>query len=185
MPEPVLARIARGDSAAVAQCLDEFGPLVWSLAQRFSPTHADAEDAVQEIFMDVWKAGARFDPQRGSERAFVATIARRRLIDRSRRAAAQPQLASSDELETIAGAAAGIGGETSSEAEHVAQAFAQLPAEQQRVIELSVLHGLSHSEIARHTGLPLGSVKTHLRRGILRVRDTLGIRAASDARGSA
>lgn len=134
--------------------------------------------------MDIWKGVGRFDPQRGSERAFVATIARRRLIDRFRRASAQPQLTPLEELESIGASADGPSGEISSEAERVAQAFTQLSSDQQRVVELAVLHGLSHSEIARHTGMPIGSVKTHMRRGILKVREWLDIRVAESTGGS-
>ena len=176
MNESVLVRIARGDPAAVAQCLEEFGSLVWALARRLSPNLADAEDAVQDIFTDVWKSAGRFDPRRSSDRAFVATIARRRLIDRLRRHMSRPESALSEELDIAGFAEPGTRGEVSSEAERAAEAVAQLRPEQRRVIELAILHGLSHSEIASRTGLPLGTVKTQLRRGILRARELLGIR---------
>src|ERR1043165_482447 len=78
----LLARVAGGDPRAVRDCIARYGGLVWSIARRFEG--ADAEDAVQEIFLDLWKSAARFDPQIASEPAFVAMIARRRLIDRRR-----------------------------------------------------------------------------------------------------
>ncbi len=183
MSESVLIRIARGDPAAVGECIDEFGSLVWSLARRLSPNRADAEDAVQEVFVDVWKSAGRFDPSQGSEKVFVAMIARRRLIDRLRRNAARPQFAPEESLEDAGFASPGTGGEISSEAERAAQAVAQLGQEQQRVIGLAVLHGLSHSEIAQQTGLPLGTVKTQMRRGILKVREILGIDLGRDDGG--
>jgi len=68
-------------------CLDSFGPLVWSLARKYTPTQADAEDAVQDIFLDLWRSASRYDPERSSEPAFVAMIARRRLVDLRRRRA--------------------------------------------------------------------------------------------------
>jgi len=185
MADPVLIRIARGEAAAVSECIDEFGSLVWSLARRLSPNRADVEDAVQEIFVDVWKSAARFDPNQGSEQAFVATIARRRLIDRLRRHATRPALESAEQLDTIGFAEPGTRGEVSIEAERAAYAVAQLKPEQQQVIELAVLHGLSHSEIAARTGLPLGTVKTQMRRGILRVRELLGVDLAVDTGGGA
>ena len=76
----ILERIAAGDPAAVDDCLRSYGGLVWSLARRFSPNHAEAEDAVQEIFIDVWRSAARFDRQRASENTYITMIARRRLI---------------------------------------------------------------------------------------------------------
>lgn len=175
MNESVLIRIARGEPAAVAECIDEFGPLVWALARRFTPDRAEAEDAVQEVFMGVWQSAARFDPAAGSDKAFIATIARRRLIDRLRRRAQHPAFAPMEELETVGFADPGTAGETSIEAERAAAAIAELKEDQQRVIELAVVHGLSHGEIAARTGLPLGTVKTQMRRGLLRVRELLGI----------
>ncbi len=183
MVDSVLIRIARGESAAVSECIDEFGALVWSLARRLSPNRDDAEDAVQEIFLDVWKSASRFDPVQGSEKVFIATIARRRLIDRLRRHSTRPQFAQEEELDSIGFASPGTSGEISSEAERAAEAVAQLAGDQQRVIELAVLHGLSHSEIATRTGMPLGTVKTQMRRGILKVRELLGVRVSSDDGG--
>ena len=185
MVDSVLIRIARGESAAVSECMSEFGALVWSLARRLSPNRDDAEDAVQEIFMDVWKSASRFDPSQGTEKVFVAMIARRRLIDRLRRNSTRPQFASEDELDALAFAEPGTRGEVSSEAERAAEAVAQLGADQQRVIELAVLHGLTHSEIASRTGLPLGTVKTQMRRGLIKVRELLGIRLSCDEAGGA
>jgi RNA polymerase sigma-70 factor (ECF subfamily) len=112
-------------------------------------------------------------------------IARRRLIDRLRRHAARPESALAGELDIQGFIAPGTTGETASDAERAAAAVARLSPDQQRVIELAVLHGLSHSEIAARTGLPLGTVKTLMRRGILRARELLGIGAAGDEGGGA
>src|SRR3954470_11204914 len=79
---PLLGRVAAGDQQAVRECLARYGGLVWSIARRFEGN--DAEDAVQEIFLDLWRSAPRFDPQLSSEPAFVAMLARRRLIDRRR-----------------------------------------------------------------------------------------------------
>lgn len=179
MPESVLTRIAGGDPAGVAACIDEFGPLVWALARRLSPNRDDAEDAVQEIFMDIWKSAARFDQQLGSDKVFISMIARRRLIDRLRRNAQRPEFASTDELEVTGFADPGTRGEVSIEAERAAAAVAELKPDQRQVIELAVMHGLSQSEIAARTGMPLGTVKTQMRRGLIRVRELLGIEAGS------
>lgn len=173
MADSVLIRMAQGDQAAVAECIDQFGPLVWSIARRLSPRRDDAEDAVQEIFLDVWKSAARFDPAQGSEKVFITTIARRRLIDRLRRHSQLPEFAPTEELDVIGWAEPGTRGEIAIEAERAAMAVAQLKPDQQKVIELAVLHGLSHSEIAARTGMPLGTVKTQMRRGLIQVREIM------------
>lgn len=180
----VLDQIARGDPAGVAACIDEFGSLVWSLARRLSPDPGEAEDAVQEIFVDIWKSAARYDPQKGSAKMFIAMIARRRLIDRLRRRAQRPMFASIEELEVAEFAEPGTQGEICVEAERAAAAVAELSATQQLVIKLAVFHGLSHGDIAGKTGLPLGTVKTQLRRGMIRVREVLGVSPAATAGGA-
>lgn len=176
-PEPVLPRVAAGDASAVAECIDRYGGLVWSLARRFLPASGDAEDAVQEIFMSLWRQAGRFDPARGSEVAFVAVLSRRRLIDRQR-ALARERRGGPGESQTALEHAA----DPSPMAERVEgildagrarDALARLKPEQQRVIALAVLDGLSHPEVAQRTGLPLGTVKTHSRRGLLRLRRLL------------
>ena len=82
---PILPRVAAGEPTALAECMERYGGLVWSIALRLTGSRADAEDAIQEIFIDLWKSAARFDGAVASEKAFVAMIARRRLIDRRRR----------------------------------------------------------------------------------------------------
>lgn len=171
--ELVLERVAAGDSAAVTEIVREYGALVWSLARRMSPTLADAEDAVQEIFLDLWRSAARFDPAVGPETAFVAMIARRRLIDRLRRHRLRPVMASTLELDTVAYADPGTTAEVMADGARAALALGLVNESQQQVITLGVLQGLSHAEIARHTGRPIGTIKTQMRRGIARLRDAL------------
>ena len=86
-----LERIAAGDPLAVDGCLEKYRGLVWSIARRFAGNHADAEDAVQEVFVELWRHAGRFDPAVAAESTFVATVARRRLIDRHRRRGRQPE----------------------------------------------------------------------------------------------
>src|ERR1041385_2281154 len=96
----LLARVAGGDPRAVRDCIARYGGLVWSIARRFEA--ADAEDAVQEIFLDLWKSAARFDGRIASEAAFVAMIARRRLIDRKRTRGRRPTIQPVTELPVVA-----------------------------------------------------------------------------------
>src|ERR1700749_2388107 len=92
MSPSMLERIANGDSAAVRECIDQYGPLVWSIARRLSRTQADAEAATQEIFLDIWRSAARFDASQGSDKVFIAMVPRRRLIDRLRKTSSEPPM---------------------------------------------------------------------------------------------
>lgn len=168
---PLLHAAGKGEPAAIRACLEAFGPLVWSLARRGSPTREDAEDAVQEVFLDLWKSASRYDPRIASEAAFVATITRRRLIDRARarkrRPAAEP--VSEPRLPPSSQASADV----CVEAARAADALGKLRPEQREVLLLATVHGLTHEEIAEARGIPLGTVKAHARRGLLRVRELL------------
>lgn len=172
MASALLERVAAGESAAFAQCMDLYGDLVWSLARRFSTTAADAEDATQEIFLRLWKNAAQFDAARGSEGAFIATLARRLLIDRYRERRRRPVEVAVEDHDPVWTAHEDAG--VSADAQRAASALGQLRPEQQRVIALSVVQGLSQGEIANATGMPLGTVKTLMRRGFLELRERLG-----------
>ena len=175
MAQIILKRIASGDKSAVQECLDTYGGLIWSLARRMSPNSDDAEDAVQEIFIDVWKNAARYDEAQASETTFVAMIARRRLIDRLRKTNRQPNI---DSLEDVLAEPSG-GKDTDIqmyvEAKEAAQAMKNLRPEQRQILHLSIVQGFSHQEIADALTMPLGTVKTHARRGLLQVREFLGL----------
>lgn len=172
--------MAGGDTAAVAACVDQFGGLIWSLARRLLNSPSEAEDAVQEVFIEVWKSARTFDPALGSETTFVATIARRRLIDRRRRASRRPPgdpvpvedlpIASRTETPKV---------ELQDEALRAAGALEQLQPEQRRVLELAVCQGWPHQLIADRLEMPLGTVKTHVRRGLIKVREALQAQPAA------
>jgi RNA polymerase sigma-70 factor (ECF subfamily) len=173
----VLQRIASGEQAAVRECIDEFGGLVWSLARRLSRTPSDAEDATQEIFLDIWRSAGRFDATQGSDKVFIAMIARRRLIDRLRKTSAEPPMDPVEALDTVAWSDPGGASETSMEAEQASRALGELRPEQREVLELGLLQGLSQSEIATRLGMPLGTVKSFMRRGLIKVREFLNVDA--------
>lgn len=179
MSSSVLQRIAGGDSSAVRDCIEQYGALVWSLARRLSRTHADAEDATQEIFLDIWRSAGRFDPAQGSDQVFIAMIARRRLIDRLRKTSAEPPMDPVEMLDQVAASDGGGNGETLSEADHAMRALAELRPEQRQVLELGLLHGLSQSEIAARLDMPLGSVKSFMRRGLIKVRDFMNVQPSA------
>lgn len=179
----LLPLVAAGEADAVRACLDRYSALVWSLARRMCRSSADAEDAVQEIFVSVWKNAARFDAERGSEVTFVATIARRRLIDRVRRVSRRPTEATIDTgMPTPArGPSVDAPAALSDEVDIAKRAMAELNEEQRRVLQMSIGHGLSHERIAEATGIPLGTVKTHIRRGLIRVRGLIEEQQADGA----
>jgi RNA polymerase sigma factor (sigma-70 family) len=170
--ESILHRVAEGDQDAIKECMDRFGGLVWSLARRLAGNAAEAEDAVQEIFIDVWRSAGRFDPTIASETTFIAMIARRRLIDRGRRRARRPEVAAIPETIESDGPAFDPA-EVEEAAKAALSAMERLRPEQRKVLELSIQFGRSHEQIAGTTGLPLGTVKTHARRGLIRLREIL------------
>jgi RNA polymerase sigma-70 factor, ECF subfamily len=171
----ILPRIAANDRGAVQECIDKYGGLIWSLARKFSPS--DAEDAVQEIFIELWKNASRFDETQSSEITFVAMIARRRLIDRLRKSNRQPQTYSMDAEENNFEPQYNEQLEIRTDAAVAFRAMQQLRPEQQKVLQLAIYQGLSHQEISGATGIPLGTVKTHARRGLEKIRVALGITA--------
>lgn len=166
--ESLLARVANGDLLAVREVIERYGGLVWSAARRFDAQ--DAEDAVQEIFVDVWKHAGRYDPAIAAEATFISMIARRRLIDRRRRRDRRPVADPAAEMTAQIDDAPDPA--RSAEAAQAVRALDQLRPEQREVITLST-GGLSHAEIAEQTGLPLGTVKAHARRGLLAIRAAL------------
>jgi RNA polymerase sigma-70 factor (ECF subfamily) len=139
MAEFLLQRVAAGESAAVKEVMDRYGGLVWSLARRSCANQADAEDATQEIFLDIWKSAARFDADKGSETLFIAMIARRRLIDRIRRLGREPRMEDVDAPGFEFAASNPGDAEMLTEAGLAARAVATLKPAQQRVLALGLL----------------------------------------------
>ncbi len=168
-PTPLLPRVASGDQSAFEECLDRYGALVWSLAKRYCSSNADAEDAVQEVFVAVWKSADRFDPAIASEPTFITMICRRRLIDMLRRKKTLPAVAGSD-VDQVAAEPVPSGVELTDEVQRVRGFMTKLSEEQRRVLNLSIGEGLTQTQIADLTGWPLGTVKSHARRGIERLR---------------
>lgn len=170
----ILQRVAGGDQRAVQDCLDRYGNLVWSLALKLLANRSDAEEAVQDVFVDLWSHAARFDPAKAEETTFVAMIARRRLIDRLRKEKRRPP---AEDLDVVAEASA-AGNETDriearDEAARALDLLRTFKPEPRRVLQKAVLEGMTHSEIADELGMPLGTVKTHVRRGLIKIREAM------------
>ena len=178
MAQAILKRVAAGDADAVRECLDTYGGLVWSLARRMLRNTEDAEDVVQDVFVDIWKNAQRFDESLASETTFIAMIARRRIIDRVRYASRRVTADSLEDVVIEPSVRTDRSMQLSVEANEAAEAVAALRPEQRQVLQLAIVHGLSHQEIADATGMPLGTVKTHARRGLLAAREILGLAGA-------
>jgi RNA polymerase sigma-70 factor (ECF subfamily) len=162
----LLAQVARSDGAALRQLYDRYGGRVMAVAQRILTSRSEAEEIVQEAFVDVWYRATQFDPTRGSAESWILAIARNRAIDRLRSRASQTRVRSEAAREVDASPQAATPLESAAEREtrkRVEKALAELPAEQRRVVELAFWRGLSQSEIAAETGDPLGTVKGRAR----------------------
>ena len=163
----LLPHVAAGDAAAMKHMIERYGRLIWSMACRFE--RETAEDAVQEVFIDLWKSAERYDANVAKESTFVMMIARRRLIDRRRRRAVQPAIDYDNEMLTLAdhhNAPADV----AAYANATVRAIEQLSAGQRDVLLLSICYGMSHQDIAEKLAIPLGTVKAHARRGMLAVK---------------
>lgn len=166
----ILQRIAAGQHDAVVECVDAYGGLIWRMARRYLD-HAPSEvdDAVQEVFITLWMNADRFDPARGSEAAFIAAIARNRLTDHQRRLTTRrrhlKKIADNSTPECTANAH-NIHGDST---EEVSREFNQLPDDERNALWLAVHQGMTHQQISEITSAPLGTVKSRLRRAMIRL----------------
>jgi RNA polymerase sigma factor (sigma-70 family) len=169
----ILERVAAGDPAAFEECIRQYSGLIWSLTRRFSANFMDGEDAVQEIFIAIWKNAARFDAMIASESTFITMIARRRLIDRRRKNKRSLNASSIDEKTHVPAPEQTDKMEIQEETHRVRELMGQLRPADRRILKLSLDEGWTHKEIAEATSIPLGTVKTHVRRGLHRLRELL------------
>ncbi|NNB86658.1 sigma-70 family RNA polymerase sigma factor [Corallococcus exiguus] len=163
----LLKQVALGSAAAMRDVYVRCSARAFAIGVRLLPTRADAEEVLQETFLEVWRRAREFDPARGGLETWVTTIARTRAIDRLRSlgtvsrmvegVAQQPPPVSATPPSPDDSAAA------AQDQARVRAAMAQLPPEQREVVLLGYFDGLSQSEIAKKTGQPLGTVKTRAR----------------------
>ncbi|MEM9385738.1 MAG: RNA polymerase sigma factor [Pseudomonadota bacterium] len=177
-PSPVtksiLQALADGDPKAAEAFLDQYGDLLWSLARRFCDDHAEIEDCVQDAVIEIWRSASKFDATKASETTFVAMIARRRYIDRLRQRKRRPAPEPLAEDDQLVGDQGGPSLETLAEVEQIKPLIAEMRDVQRNVVQLAIFRGYSHGDIARVLNMPLGTVKTHLRRAMLSIRERLG-----------
>jgi RNA polymerase sigma-70 factor, ECF subfamily len=179
--DALIAGMAAGDERAAAELYDRFAPIIMAVAFRVTRSRADAEDVVLETLEQVWRSAQRFERTRGSLEAWLTVIARSRAFDRMRTAQrrARRVVALEDQpggviLEAPSdGVSPAAAVETAEIRHHVAQALSVLPAAQREAVELAFYDGLSHGEVAARLGEPLGTVKTRIRLGMLKMREML------------
>jgi RNA polymerase sigma-70 factor (ECF subfamily) len=176
----LLERIAAGEAAAIDECIDRYRGLIWSLVRRHLRQPADAEDVVQEVFIAIWRNAARFDSRIASESTFITMIARRRLIDRQRKQSRRIEASALVDEPVGRSAAHESLLESSEYANRAREMMGRLREEEQKVLQMAYLDGFSQSQIAEATELPLGTVKTHTRRGLDRLRKLLETAAPAE-----
>jgi len=168
----VLEGVRRGDARALEELYRRHSSRLYALLLRMLRETADAEEVLQESFVDAWKRAAEYAPSRGSVEAWLITIARSRAIDRIRNRGARLRLVK--QAEQLAPAAAPPPDPPDVHAQtRLRRALGTLPPEQRRALELAYWEGLSQSEISRETGDPLGTVKTRVRLGLQRLAELL------------
>jgi RNA polymerase sigma factor (sigma-70 family) len=181
MAPPILPRVAAGDREAVAECLARYGNLVWSIALRHAPDRPDAEDAVQEIFIDLWRRAGQFDDRVASEVTFVTMVARRRLIDRWRKQRRAIEIGNLTPTSEPPAQDESISLEVREEAARAQALLQLLSADERKVISLAIDRGLSHGQIAETLNMSLGTVKSNARRGMMRLRELFARKPAASA----
>lgn len=169
----LMQQVANGDEAAVAQLYDRFSSLVFKVARQLLPTRAEAEDAVQEIFVRLWKTADRYDPRRAKLVTWVMLIARRHLIDQLRRQAVRPTIGSydGDWGATPATSSPDRQPQATETNARLLERIAELPELQRTVIERAYLQGYTLREVSEQLEAPLGTVKSALSRGLVRLRE--------------
>lgn len=186
--EALAARVAERDVAAFELLYDRYVRLVYALAAR-SLGAAEAQDIVQEVFLQLWRTASQFDPERGRFAAWFTVIARHRVLAQLGARGRQQRFAVADAFETALARAPDPGpsieesAERSEAAETALRALKSLPPEQRRVLALAYFAGMSQTTIARHLDIPLGTVKKRVRLGMQKIRATLacsGELSASD-----
>lgn len=179
----LLKRASRGDESAFAQWYDATSSRAYGLAVRVLRDRAQAEEVTQEAYLDCWRHAARFDPAKGSALSWLLTVVHRKAVDRVRSAEAasrrdtaygQRELGVAHD-ETAEAATASL------EASRVRTALAGLTTKQREAVQLAFLGGYTHTEVAAMLDLPIGTAKTRIRDGLIRMRDALSVGEVAQA----
>ena len=175
----LLKRIGTADTGAFAEFYDRFAPRVLGLLKKIIHDEGDAQDVLQDTFLQVWNQAAKYDPERAPPEAWLFMLARSRALDWLRRKRPTPEGENpAEQIEWINPGAALEDDETNHQ---MLAALAHLPEEQQSAIRLSFFSGLTHEQIAARQNIPLGTAKTRIRMGMQRLRSHLEHRPSSPA----
>ena len=176
----LLAAIVRKDETALAELYDRYRVILFGLLIRILTSREEAEDVLQEVFLQVWRRAGDFDEKRGRPFTWLVTLARSRGIDRLRSLAAKGRVALANAREPSEQVSDAVADALASEQRTlVTKALAQLPEEQKSPLILAYFDGLTQSEIAAKLGAPLGTVKTRMRAGLMKLREALSNQSAS------
>lgn len=175
----LLKACGKGDEAAFAQLYDATTSRVFGLAVRVVRDPAQAEEVAQEAFLEIWKTSARFDSAKGSPLGWLLTIVHRKAVDRVRSAEASTRRDTSyhQQNQPIDHDSTAEAVTASLEAQRVRAALHSLTAVQREALELAYFGGYTHTEVATMLELPVGTAKTRIRDGLIRLRDTMGVGA--------
>ena len=179
----LLQRASRGDETAFAEWYDATSARAFGLAVRVLRDRAQAEEVTQESYLDCWKHSARFDSDKGSAISWLLTIVHRKSVDRVRSAEASSRRdeAYSHREQTVDHDSTAEAATASLEATRVRTALADLTIKQRQAVELAFLGGYTHTEVAAMLDLPVGTAKTRIRDGLIRMRDALGVGEVAQA----
>jgi RNA polymerase sigma-70 factor, ECF subfamily len=188
-PDRVLmARVEAGDANALAALYDRLAGRLLGLAQRILGRGGEAEEVLQEVFLYAWRSASSFDPARGNVLTWLLIATRSRSIDRlrARRPASRPEIQSLEDLrEAPAGPDDVEATSANREWESICRAaVGSLPEDQRRALELAYFEGLTHQEIAAKTSIPLGTVKTRVRLGLMKLRERMRPYLGSGSHGA-
>lgn len=175
--DDLLQRIARGDSQAFELLYDQVANSVFGIVRRVLRDPAQSEEVTQEVLIEVWRTSTRFDPARGSASSWILTMAHRRAIDRVRSAQASvdrdQRSAQRDHVADFDVVAEQV--ETRLEQEQVRRCLGTLTELQNESVRLAYYGGYTYREVSELLDVPLGTIKTRLRDGLIRLRDCLGV----------
>lgn len=177
VPTTLEERFVAGDEAALKEIFDLHGSLVLNICRRTVGT--DAEDVVQQVFVAAWRGRASFDADKGSLPGWLTGIAKFKTVDHLRAKGRRPQGADR-EVEDAASQTADVG--RVADRMLLTHALARLPEERRRVVALAFFEDFTHQEISEHLAMPLGTVKSHVRRGLETLRKTLGEQPVGESR---
>ena len=176
-PDVLLARVATGDQAAFAELYDQLAPRVLGLVKRVLHDHAQSEEVAQEIFLEIWQSATRFDSGKGTAVGWIMTMTHRRAVDRVRASQSSRDRDTKIGIRDFTSEYDNVSEtvETRIEHERVEQAMLKLTELQRQAVSLAYYGGYSHSEVAELLSVPIGTVKTRVRDGMIRLRDELGV----------